>query len=144
MKWKTKLSSRKLWVAIIGFVTAMMMAMNATPDTIEKAVAVIMAGGVLVSYILAEGWIDASRWSHQNVDAWVDAYYVKRQNLKPADARKIVESEGAFEFPLLASLIAKQQSLIDVIHEAGDLPKRLDAREEFDLRFDAVIAAKTN
>ncbi len=90
------------------------------------------------------GWIDASRWSHQNIDAWVDAYYVKRQNLKPADGRRIVESEGAFEFPLLASLIAKQQSLIDVIHEAGDLPKRLDAREEFDLRFDAVIAAKTN
>ncbi|QEL25173.1 PhnD/SsuA/transferrin family substrate-binding protein [Bosea sp. F3-2] len=90
------------------------------------------------------GWIDASRWSHKNVDAWVDAYYVKRQNLKPADGRKIVESEGDFQFPLLASLIAKQQSLIDVIHEAGDLPKRLDAREEFDLRFDEVITAKTN
>lgn len=90
------------------------------------------------------GWIDASRWSQKNVDAWVDAYYVKRQNLKPADARKIVESEGDYQFPLLASLIAKQQSLIDVIHEAGDLPKRLDAREEFDLRFDEVISAKTN
>lgn len=90
------------------------------------------------------GWIDASRWSHKNADAWVDAYYVKRQNLKPADGRKIVESEGDFQFPLLASLIAKQQSLIDVIHEAGDLPKRLDAREEFDLRFDEVITAKTN
>ncbi|UZF93462.1 ABC transporter substrate-binding protein [Bosea sp. NBC_00550] len=90
------------------------------------------------------GWIDASRWSHKNVDAWVDAYYVKRQNLKPADGRKIVESEGDYQFPLLASLIAKQQSLIDVIHEAGDLPKRLDARDEFDLRFDEVIATKTN
>lgn len=67
MSWKTKLSSRKLWVAIIGFVTAMMMAMNASPDTIEKAVAVIMAGGVLVSYILAEGWIDASRESGDTV-----------------------------------------------------------------------------
>lgn len=90
------------------------------------------------------GWIDASRWSHQNVEAWVDAYYVKRQNLKVADARRIVSSEGEYQFPLLASLIAKQQALIDVIHEAGDLPKRLDAREEFDLRFDQVIAAKTN
>ena len=67
MNWKTKLSSRKLWVAIIGFVTAMMMALNATPDTIEKAVAVIMAGGVLVSYILAEGWIDASRESGDTI-----------------------------------------------------------------------------
>ncbi|MGX1791202.1 ABC transporter substrate-binding protein [Bosea sp. NPDC055332] len=90
------------------------------------------------------GWIDASRWSHANVEAWVDAYYVKRQNLKPEDGRKIVGSEGAYEFPVLASLIAKQQALIDVIFEAGDLPKRLDARQEFDLRFDDVISAKTN
>lgn len=89
-------------------------------------------------------WIDANRWSHSNADAWIDAYYVKRQNLKPADARRIVESEGAFGFPSLASLIPTQQSLIDVIFEAGDLPKRLDAREEFDLRFDAIIASKTN
>jgi sulfonate transport system substrate-binding protein len=89
-------------------------------------------------------WIDASRWSQANTDAWVDAYYVKRQNLKPADARKIVESEGRYAFPSLSSLIPIQQSLIDVIHEAGDLPKRLDARQEFDLRFDDVIAGKTN
>jgi sulfonate transport system substrate-binding protein len=89
-------------------------------------------------------WIDASRWSQANTDAWVDAYYVKRQNLKPADARKIVESEGRYAFPSLISLIPIQQSLIDVIHEAGDLPKRLDARQEFDLRFDDVIAGKTN
>ena len=89
-------------------------------------------------------WIDANRWSHANAESWVEAYYVKRQNLKPADGRRIVEAEGRFAFPLLASLIAKQQALIDVIHEAGDLPKRLDAREEFDLRFDDVIAAKSN
>lgn len=88
-------------------------------------------------------WIDANRWSRDDVDAWVDAYYVKRQRLKPDDGRKIVESEGSLQFPLLSSLIEKQQSLIDVIFEAGDLPKRLDAREEFDLRFDEVIAGKT-
>lgn len=90
------------------------------------------------------GWINASRWSEQNRQAWVDAYYVKRQNLKPTDGLKIAESEGSYAFPSLASLIGTQQALIDVIHEAGDLPKRLDAREEFDLRFDDVIAGKTN
>ncbi|WP_342364150.1 PhnD/SsuA/transferrin family substrate-binding protein [Terrarubrum flagellatum] len=88
-------------------------------------------------------WISASRWSNDNTDAWIDAYYVKRQNLKAVDARKIVASEGRYEFPSLASLIPKQQSLIDVIYEAGDLPKRLDARDEFDLRFDELIG-KTN
>jgi sulfonate transport system substrate-binding protein len=89
-------------------------------------------------------WIDASRWSQNNRDAWVDAYYVKRQNLKLADGRKIAQAEGNYDFPLLASLIPTQQSLIDMIFEVGDLPKRLDAREEFDLRFDDVIASKAN
>ena len=67
MNWKTKLSSRKLWLAIIGFVSALLMAYGAEPDTVEKVTSVIMAGGVLISYILAEGWIDASRESGDTV-----------------------------------------------------------------------------
>lgn len=93
-------------------------------------------------FVLA--WIRASRWSQQQPQAWVDAYYVRRQRLKPEDARRIVESEGRYEFPSLSSLIPVQQALIDVIHDAGDLPRRLDARAEFDLRFDAVIATATH
>jgi sulfonate transport system substrate-binding protein len=89
-------------------------------------------------------WIAASKWAKAHPDEWVKAYYVKRQNLKEADGRAIVESEGAIDFPTLESLIPKQQALIDLIHEAGDLPKRLDAREEFDLRFDEVIAANAH
>ena len=68
MNWKTKLSSRKLWLAIIGFVSALLMAYGAEPGTVEKATSVIMAGGVLVSYILAEGWIDASREKADAID----------------------------------------------------------------------------
>lgn len=67
MNWKTKLSSRKLWAAIIGFVSAMLMANGADPGTIEKVISVIMAGGVLISYILAEGWIDAGRESGDTI-----------------------------------------------------------------------------
>ena len=67
MSWKTKLSSRKLWLAIIGFVSALLMAYGSDPGTVEKVTSVIMAGGVLVSYILAEGWIDASRESGDTV-----------------------------------------------------------------------------
>ena len=85
-------------------------------------------------------WIAANRWAKASPNEWVQAYYVRRQRLKEADARAIVASEGEYAFPTLASLVPKQQALIDLIHEAGDLPKRLDAREEFDLRFDAVIA----
>ena len=88
-------------------------------------------------------WIAAVRWSKANRDAWVDAYYVTRQNLSATDGRKIEEAAGAVSFPLLGGLIETQQATADLIYQAGDLPKRLDARAEFDFRFDEVIAAST-
>lgn len=88
-------------------------------------------------------WIAAVRWSKANRDAWVDAYYVTRQNLSAADGRKIEETAGAVSFPLLSGLVETQQATADLIYQAGDLPKRLDARAEFDFRFDEVIAANT-
>lgn len=86
-------------------------------------------------------WIAANRWASANAEQWVDAYYVKVQQLKPEDGHAVVESEGEISFPLLKDLIAQQQATIDLIFEAGDIPERLDAREEFDLRFDEAIAA---
>jgi sulfonate transport system substrate-binding protein len=88
-------------------------------------------------------WIAAVRWSKANRDAWVDAYYVKQQNLSPADGRKIEETAGEVSFPLLRGLVEQQQATADLIYQAGDLPKRLEARAEFDFRFDEVIAANT-
>lgn len=61
MDWKRKLSSRKLWVAVIAFVTSLLMAIGAEPDTIEKMTGIIMSGGALIAYILAEGYIDGKR-----------------------------------------------------------------------------------
>jgi sulfonate transport system substrate-binding protein len=89
-------------------------------------------------------WIVANKWAKANPDGWVEAYYVKAQKLKAEDGRAVVSSEGEVDFPPLASLVPQQQGLIDLIHAAGDLPKPLNAREEFDLRFDAVIAGATD
>jgi sulfonate transport system substrate-binding protein len=89
-------------------------------------------------------WIAANRWAKANSEAWVNAYYVKKENLKEADGRAIVASEGNISFPLLETLIGPQQGLVDLIYEAGDIPKRLDAKEEFDLRFDEVLGANVN
>jgi sulfonate transport system substrate-binding protein len=36
-------------------------------------------------------------------------------------------------------MVAQQQATIDLIVSAGDIPKRLNAADEFDLRFDPVI-----
>ena len=59
--WKRKLTSRKFWVALVGFVTALLVAFRLEEADIAQVAAVIMAFGTLISYILAEGWIDAKR-----------------------------------------------------------------------------------
>ncbi|MDO9711468.1 ABC transporter substrate-binding protein [Paracraurococcus lichenis] len=86
-------------------------------------------------------WVIASRWIQANNPAWVEAYYVRQQRLRREDGEAAERSEGSFRFPPLGEMVPIQQELIDLIHAAGDLPRRLDAGEEFDRRFDDVIAA---
>lgn len=57
--WKRKLSSRKFWLAVVGFVTAVLAFVNVEPETTERIVAMIMAGATLIAYVLAEGFADA-------------------------------------------------------------------------------------
>ena len=59
--WKRKLSSRKFWLAVVGFVTSILYAFNIAEADVEKIVGIITAGATLIAYILAEGWVDASR-----------------------------------------------------------------------------------
>ena len=54
--WKKKLASRKLWLAIAGFVTALYVILT-TDVTAEKITALIVSFGSVCSYIFAEGWI---------------------------------------------------------------------------------------
>lgn len=59
--WKRKLSSRKFWITLIGFITALMYAINIAEADVEKTVSVIMSFATLIAYVLAEGFIDANR-----------------------------------------------------------------------------------
>lgn len=59
MDWKRKLASRKFWVCVCGFVTAMMTACRMSGEA-ARVTAVVMAFGTLISYILAEGLVDAA------------------------------------------------------------------------------------
>ena len=59
--WKRKLTSRKFWAAVVGFVTPMLLAFGMAEDTVTQVVAIIMAGADVVAYIVAEGLVDANR-----------------------------------------------------------------------------------
>lgn len=61
INWKQKLTSRKFWAALIGFITAMLVAFNVPDMTIEQVTAVITAGATLIAYIIGEGMVDAAR-----------------------------------------------------------------------------------
>lgn len=59
--WKAKLTSRKFWAAVVGFVTAILAAFGVNDLTTEQVVMVVSALGTLISYIIGEGLVDASR-----------------------------------------------------------------------------------
>ena len=58
--WKRKLASRKFWVALIGFISALLVAFNVDAGSIEQVTSIIMSFASLIAYILAEGFVDAS------------------------------------------------------------------------------------
>ena len=66
INWIQKLTSRKFWAAIITFVTALLVAFGVDELTIEQTVTVIMAGAVMIAYIVGEGMVDAARIENNN------------------------------------------------------------------------------
>lgn len=66
INWKQKLTSRKFWAAVIGFVTAMMVAFGVSDLTIEQVVAMITAASTLIAYIIGEGMVDAARLNSES------------------------------------------------------------------------------
>jgi hypothetical protein len=59
--WKQKLTSRKFWAAVIGFITEILVLFNVNDLTIGHVVGLITAASILVAYIIGEGIVDAAR-----------------------------------------------------------------------------------
>lgn len=58
--WKRKLTSRKFWAAVIGFVVPLLLAFGVSEAETSQIAAIIMAGGTLIAYIIGEGLVDAA------------------------------------------------------------------------------------
>ena len=56
-----KLTSRKLWLALAGFVSALIVAFNGSAEVVETVSGCIMAGANVIAYIIGEGLIDKAR-----------------------------------------------------------------------------------
>lgn len=59
--WVRKLSSRKLWVAVAGFVSGLILAFGGGEDVATTVSGCILQGAAVLGYLLAEGQADAAR-----------------------------------------------------------------------------------
>lgn len=55
-----KLTSRKLWVAVAGFVGGLIVALDGTAEVAETVSGLILQGASVLGYLLAEGLADAA------------------------------------------------------------------------------------
>ena len=122
---------------------------RAETATLSDGVSYLYAAGTALSdpgtaaairaYVAA--YITAVDWANDNRDVWIDEYFVKSQGLTADDGRRILDASGPTSFPRLdENLVAVQQHIVDVIDEAGELPRPVEAADAYDLRFDEVVA----
>ena len=60
INWKRKLTSRKLWVALAGFVAGLIVLNNGSQETADKISGAILSGAAVVGYVLGEGLADGA------------------------------------------------------------------------------------
>lgn len=63
--WKRKLSSRKLWLAIAGFVSGILIFLGKSEAEATQVSALIMSMASVIAYIVSEGWIDSANAGYE-------------------------------------------------------------------------------
>ena len=60
MDWKRKLTSRKLWIAVAGLVSGLVLAFGGTEDKAQMISGLILQLASVLGYLLAEGLTDVA------------------------------------------------------------------------------------
>ena len=87
------MTSRKFWAAVIGFISAILVAVNVPEMEMEQIIAVVSGAAVLIAYIVGEGLVDAASAGQ---DVVIEEYYT--DELEPVfdeDAEQITAREGS-------------------------------------------------
>ena len=63
--WKRKLTSRKLWIAVAGFISGLVLAFNGSAEIAETISGCVLSLGSVVGYIVGEGLTDAASMKNE-------------------------------------------------------------------------------
>lgn len=66
--WKRKLTSRKLWIALAGFIAGLIVAFGGDSETAETVSGCILSGASVVGYVLGEGLADSGNGGSDGKD----------------------------------------------------------------------------
>lgn len=66
--WKRKLTSRKFWMAVAGFIGPLLLAFGASEAVAAQVTALIMSGAAVVAYVIGEGLVDAGSLPEEGED----------------------------------------------------------------------------
>lgn len=58
--WKRKLTSRKFWVSVAGFIAGLIVAFGGNNDTANTVSGCIMSGAAVIAYTVGEGLSDSA------------------------------------------------------------------------------------
>lgn len=58
--WRRKLTSRKFWLAVAGFVSALIVAFGKDSTEAQTIAGLIMSGAAVIGYIIGEGLADGA------------------------------------------------------------------------------------
>lgn len=70
--WKKKLTSRKFWIAVVGFVVPLLLSFGVSENVATQISGIIMSGATCIAYILGEGLVDAESSANKNNNDKVD------------------------------------------------------------------------
>ena len=66
VNWKKKLTSRKLWAAIVGVVVGLAAAFGIDGNDYTEIAGIVTSAASVVAYIFAEGGVDAAFAKHDD------------------------------------------------------------------------------
>ena len=64
--WKRKLTSRKFWISIAGFVAGMIVIFGGSQEVADKISGSIMSGAAVVGYVVGEGLADSGNSNNKD------------------------------------------------------------------------------
>jgi hypothetical protein len=83
--WKRKLTSRKFWMAIAGFVSMLIAFFGGSDELAAQITSLILAGATVVAYIIAEGLVDANATGIEDAYLYDDEFVDDEENDEEID-----------------------------------------------------------